>query len=82
PSAEQEKQLSDCYRNCLDAAAGHDCRSIAFCCISTGVFGYPQALAAEVAVRTVKEWMKANQQLSVVFCIFKDYDTQLYRNLL
>ena len=89
PSAEQEKQLADCYRNCLDTAAENGCRNIAFCCISTGVFGYPQASAAELAVRTVKEWMRESQKskvespkLSVIFCTFKDYDTQLYRNLL
>ena len=77
--------LASCYRSCLDAADDADLDSIAFCCISTGVFRFPQAKAAEIAVATVKTWLDAHPQTSVkkvVFNVFKDEDRRLYDALL
>lgn len=79
PTPEQREQLADCYRNCLGLAEANGCRSIAFCCISTGVFGYPNREAAEVAIETVKEY---NSTINVVFNVFKDNDYDIYRELL
>lgn len=75
--------LANCYTSCLDAAADLSCRAIAFCCISTGVFGFPQRQAAEVAIRAVEEWLGAHDAaIDVVFNVFTDADERLYRSLL
>ena len=76
-------QLAACYRNCLNLAAAHGLTSIAFCCISTGVFGYPQDEAAEIAVRTVREWLLAHKEveINVIFCTDKDEDYATYQRL-
>ena len=75
--------LANCYTSCLDAAADLGCRSIAFCCISTGVFGFPQKEAAEIAVATVRDWLARNGRgMTVVFDVFGDADEALYRRLL
>ena len=79
PTLEQEEQLSRCYRTCIDLALKKGCRSIAFCCISTGEFSFPNRRAAEIAVHTIK----ANQpSLKVVFNVFKDIDYDIYSELL
>lgn len=57
PSDRDRELLASSYRSCLDLAAAHRLRSIVFCCISTGVFGFPQQEAAEIAVRTVRAWL-------------------------
>lgn len=76
-------QLASCYQSCLELAGNHDCGSIAFCCISTGVFHFPNRKAAEIAVRTVKEYReKTGSKLDVVFNVFKDDDYEIYENLL
>lgn len=82
-SIRHEEQLASCYRSCLELADENGCKSIAFCCISTGVFGFPQERAAEIAVRTVKDY-KANtySDIEVIFNVFKDEDDQIYRELL
>lgn len=78
-----EEQLASCYRSCLKIAEENSVRSLAFCCISTGVFGFPQQRAAEIAVQTVREYQSANQsQIEVIFNVFKDRDYEIYRNLL
>lgn len=77
PTPKQREQLANCYRNCLGLAEDNGCRSIAFCCISTGVFGYPNREAAEVAVEVCKE-----ARIRVVFNVFKDIDYDIYRELL
>ena len=89
PTRKQEEQLADCYRNCLGLAEANGCRSIAFCCISTGEFHFPNRRAAEIAVTTVKEYTTSyalthshNNALTVVFNIFKDIDYDIYRELL
>lgn len=75
--------LADCYTSCLDAAADAGCRSIAFCCISTGVFGFPQEAAADIAVRTVKGWLdECASPMTVVFDVFSEVDERCYRRLL
>lgn len=82
-TGQHEQQLASCYRACLGLAEETGCESIAFCCISTGVFGFPQGRAAEIAVQTVKEY-KANthSKLEVIFNVFKDEDYAIYRALL
>ena len=86
PTAEQEEQLASCYRACLDVADQHRLESIAFCCISTGVFHFPNDLAAEIAVRTVRDWAAAHAATAslrhVVFNVFLDKDLEIYRQQL
>ncbi len=83
PTGRQQEQLADCYRNILDACSSWgDIRSVAFCCISTGVFGYPQDEAAEVAVRSVEAWRwdnPASPIAMVIFNVFRDDDLEIYR---
>lgn len=84
PKRVSEMALAACYRNCLNLAAEHGIHTIAFCCISTGVFGYPQEEAAQIAVRTVREWLSLNANrspLNVIFCTFKDEDYATYQRL-
>ena len=73
--------LASSYRSCLEAAVVNDCRSIAFCCISTGVFGFPQRRAAEIAVETVRNFRKT-RDIEVIFNVFKLDDYEIYRRLL
>lgn len=76
-------KLMSSYLQCLDMAQENGLKSLAFCCISTGVFGYPKEAAAKVAVDTVQRWLKATQaQMDVVFNVFGDEDLQIYRRLL
>lgn len=78
-----EKLLASCYRSCLELAEQHGIKSIAFCCISTGEFHFPNGRAAEIAVQTVKEYQAGqNSGIQVIFNVFKDVDFQIYRNLL
>ena len=75
--------LASCYRSCLKLADENDVESIAFCCISTGVFLFPNDKAAEIAVQTVKEYKaETGSQIEVIFNVFKDADYQIYRGLL
>ena len=80
---EHEQQLASCYRSCLDLAAENNCESLAFCCISTGEFHFPNEKAAEIAVETVKQWQAWHpQQLEVIFNVFKNSDREIYEQLL
>ena len=80
---EHEQQLASCYRSCLDLAAENNCESLAFCCISTGEFHFPNEKAAEIAVETVKAWQARHTgELEVVFNVFKDSDREIYEKLL
>ena len=74
--------LASCYRACLELAEENECKSMAFCCISTGVFGFPQEEAARIAVRTVKDFLQTHKNMQVLFNVFKDRDLELYRDLL
>lgn len=75
--------LAGCYRSCLDLAAEKGLESVAFCCISTGEFHFPNDRAAQIAVGTVKEFMRRETSVKkVVFNVFKDLDKEIYRKLL
>lgn len=75
--------LASCYRSCLALAADRGCESIAFCCISTGEFHFPNREAAEVAVETVRDFLNGGDRtLRVIFDVFKDRDLEIYRELL
>ena len=75
--------LSSCYQSCLELAAENHLKSIAFCCISTGEFHFPNERAAEIAVETVKDFMKQKTSIEkVVFNVFKDTDKVIYERLL
>ena len=78
-----EDELAACYRNTLELCEQNGLRSVAFCCISTGVFRFPNRRAAEIAVGTVTEWMKEhpNAVNRVIFNVFKDEDRQIYEKL-
>lgn len=77
---EHEQLLAECYRNCLEMAEENHLESIAFCCISTGVFMFPNRRAAEIASKTVTEWLdETGSQMKVVFNVFKDNDFVLYK---
>ncbi len=73
--------LESSYKSCLEIAVQNGIGSIAFCCISTGVFGFPQDKAAEIAVRTVREFRK-NHDIQVIFNVFKEDDHEIYKRLL
>ncbi len=78
-----EELLASCYRSCLELAEQYDLKSIAFCCISTGEFHFPNDKAAQIAVQTVKEYKKQMQsEIEVIFNVFKELDYNIYRELL
>ena len=80
---EDKELLASCYRSCLELAAKNSLESVAFCCISTGEFHFPNDLAAEIAVRTVKEYLKKQTSVKkVIFNVFKDLDKAIYEKLL
>ena len=75
--------LASCYRSCLELAAENGLESVAFCCISTGEFHFPNEQAAEIAVRTVKDFLKKQTSVKkVIFNVFKDLDKAIYEKLL
>ena len=75
-----KKDLSDCYKNTLDMCLANGLRSVAFCCISTGVFRFPNKTAAENAVQAVTEWLSQHSRAvdRVIFNVFKDEDREYY----
>ena len=80
---EDERLLASCYRSCLELAAERGLRSVAFCCISTGEFHFPNKLAAQIAIQTVREWQQKNpDKIEVIFNVFKDNDYEIYNRLL
>ena len=81
---EKDKELlASCYRSCLELADLHGIKSIAFCCISTGEFHFPNDTAAQIAVKTAKEYIRQNHsEIKVIFNVFKDIDYEIYRKLL
>lgn len=74
--------LASCYENCLRLAEEYQLKTIAFCCISTGVFHFPNEHAARIAIKTVKEYLKNSKIEKVIFNVFKDEDELIYSNLL
>ncbi|MCI6698087.1 MAG: protein-ADP-ribose hydrolase [Lachnospiraceae bacterium] len=81
---ELEKDLADCYLNTLDMCLDHNLKSVAFCCISTGVFHFPNKRAAEIAVSTVDSWLSQHPGVieRVIFNVFKDEDKKYYEELI
>ncbi len=80
---EDERLLASCYRSCLALAERSGVQSIAFCCISTGVFHFPNERAAEIAVETVQRYKaETGSKIKVVFNVFKDTDKEIYERLL
>ena len=80
---EHERLLASCYRSCLELADQYHLESIAFCCISTGVFMFPNQRAAEIAVETVRSYYeKTGSQIKTVFNVYKDLDLEIYRSIL
>lgn len=78
-----EELLASCYRSCLELAEKNGIDSIAFCCISTGVFRFPNQRAAEIAIDTVRRFkQETNSGMKVIFNVFKDVDYEIYRKLL
>lgn len=74
--------LASCYQSCLELAEQNHLKSLAFCCISTGEFHFPNQKAAEIAVKTVKEFLSTHTEISIVFTVFQDKDYEIYRKLL
>ena len=82
-TGQDRRELASCYRSCLELAAEHSLRSVAFCCISTGEFHFPNREAAEIAVKTVREFLTGNTTIErVIFNVFKDIDAEIYRRFL
>ena len=80
---EDEALLASCYTECLKLAADTGVESITFCCLSTGVFRFPQQRAAEIATNTVKQYLNKDSRIKkVIFNVFKDEDSKIYSGLL
>ena len=76
-------ELAGCYRSCLELAAANGLKSVAFCCISTGEFHFPNQAAAEIAAETVRTWQREHHNtVRVIFNVFKETDYDIYRNIL
>ena len=85
PTEFQKEQLASCYRSIMSCADENHLESVAFCCISTGEFRFPNQLAAEIAVQTVNDYLTEHPDCSVkqvVFNVFKDIDRDVYQRLL
>ena len=83
PTKQDEELLASCYRSCLELAEQNGLTSIAFCCISTGEFHFPNDRAAKIATQTVKEYKKeTHSEIEVIFNVFKELDYNIYRELL
>uniref|UniRef100_A0A131Z4N3 MACRO domain-containing protein n=1 Tax=Rhipicephalus appendiculatus TaxID=34631 RepID=A0A131Z4N3_RHIAP len=86
PVGENEAKLHSCYLTCLETLKAHKLRTVAFPCISTGVYGYPNEKAAHVALSTAREWLEADENAHkvdrIIFCLFLAVDVRLYEKLL
>ncbi len=78
----EDETLAGCYRRCMELALQHECRSIAFPAISTGIYRFPPERAAEIAVRTVRQSLPGSGVERVVFCCFSEAALAIYRSLL
>lgn len=82
PNEQQADELTRCYLSCLEKAQQMKLSTLSFCCISSGVYGYPQRLAAELAVQTVRQWLNGGNILKVIFNVYLDEDKALYEQQL
>lgn len=85
PSRRHEMELASCYQSCLDTAEANGLQSIAFCCISTGVFNFPNEQAAEIAITCVRNYLASHPGTSlqqIIFNVFLDKDHDIYKRLL
>lgn len=84
PSEEDCEALANCYSSCLEIATSRGLKSLAFCSISTGVFNFPQEMAAEIAIKTVKDYLESNETTlkNVIFDVFSDKSYSTYKKLL
>lgn len=84
PSQDDCEKLASCYKSCLEIASHNELKSIAFCGISTGVFNFPQDMAAQIAVKTVNDYLKDNETTleRIIFNVFSDESYLVYKNLL
>jgi O-acetyl-ADP-ribose deacetylase (regulator of RNase III) len=83
PTRAQCEQLANCYRSCFELADNHTLKSIAFCCISTGEFHFPNRMAAEIAIQTVRDCLQTAKSIDrVIFNVYKEEDYAIYRRLL
>ena len=87
PIGERESLLISCYESCLRLVEENNLKSIAFCCISTGIYGYPNLKAAKTALQTVRNWFDTSeyaktQMERVIFCVFLKVDFQIYSDLM
>ncbi|CAD5228238.1 unnamed protein product [Bursaphelenchus okinawaensis] len=80
----KREDLKNCYWNSLELAKKHDLKSIAFPCISTGVYSFPQDLACDIVIDTVNDWVNKNSdhKINVTFCLFNQEDIDLYQKKL
>ena len=81
-TSEHEDLLRSCYRSCLELAESERLETVAFCCISTGEFHFPRVRAAEIAVEEVRRFLDENDEMRVVFDVFRDDDLSVYREIL
>lgn len=81
---ENREDLKNCYKSCLEIAAKNNVKSVAFCCISTGEFRFPNEEAANIAIEAVKDFIKKNENKidRIIFNVFKDIDYEIYTKLL
>eukprot|EP00640_Fibrocapsa_japonica_P004016 CAMPEP_0113935190 /NCGR_PEP_ID=MMETSP1339-20121228/2395_1 /TAXON_ID=94617 /ORGANISM="Fibrocapsa japonica" /LENGTH=221 /DNA_ID=CAMNT_0000937257 /DNA_START=51 /DNA_END=716 /DNA_ORIENTATION=+ /assembly_acc=CAM_ASM_000762 len=86
PIGESPRALQSCYQSVLDLCVEHGLRTICFCCISTGIYGYPSENAANIALDTVRTWLEEDTNVEkidlIVFCAFEDKDKEIYERLL
>ncbi|KAK3827995.1 MAG: hypothetical protein J3Q66DRAFT_321591 [Benniella sp.] len=87
PMDEHPGALTRCYKSVLEIMKEKELKSVAFCCISTGIYGYDNLRAAQVALGTVREWLDGNEDEiermdRIIFCVFLDKDEQIYKRLL
>lgn len=84
PSATQKAELGNCYTNSLKLATENKLRTVAFPCISTGVFGYPNEAAAEVVLHTLRKWLEENKDKvdRLIICVFLEKDDEIYKEKL
>lgn len=83
PTLKEKAQLASCYRSCLELAEEKGLKSLAFCCISTGEFHFPNVQAAKIGIETVKQYKKrSHSEMQVIFNVYKELDETIYRGLL